>query len=46
VIHGQPLNRGGDDDDNKDETGISSIPKTGKAARPARDDGMEPEPAG
>ena len=45
VINGQPLNRGGDDDDQKDEgTGIAAIPKTGKAARPARDDGLEPEP--
>jgi cell division protease FtsH len=47
VIHGQPLNRGGEDED-KDEgaPGIASIPKTGKAARPARgDDGMAPEPA-
>jgi cell division protease FtsH len=47
VIHGQPLNRGADDDEPKDEgSGIAAIPKTGKAARPARgDDGMEPEPA-
>ena len=47
VIHGQPLNRGGDDDEPKDEgSGIAAIPKTGKAARPARgDDGLEPEPA-
>ena len=47
VIHGQPLNRGADDDDAKDEAaGIAAIPKTGKAARPARgDDGLEPEPA-
>jgi cell division protease FtsH len=45
VIHGQPLNRGGGDDDAKDDAGISSIPKTGKSPRPARDDGMEPEPA-
>jgi cell division protease FtsH len=47
VIHGQPLNRGGDDDEPKDEgTGIAAIPKTGKAARPSRgDDGLEPEPA-
>jgi cell division protease FtsH len=47
VIHGQPLNRGGDDED-KDEgvAGIAAIPKTGKSTRPARsDDGMEPEPA-
>ncbi|MBB5220724.1 cell division protease FtsH [Amaricoccus macauensis] len=46
VIHGQPLNRGGDDDD-KDEgpSGIAAIPKTGKSARPSRDDGLEPEPA-
>ena len=46
MIHGQPLNRGSDDDD-KDETatGIAAIPKTGKAARPSRDDGLEPEPA-
>ena len=46
VIHGQPLNRGEDEDDGKEEgSGIAAIPKTGKAARPARDDGMEPEPA-
>ncbi len=47
VINGQPLNRGSDDDDAKDEggaSGIAAIPKTGKAARPTRDDGM-PEPA-
>ena len=47
VINGQPLNRGSDDDDAKDEggaSGIAAIPKTGKAPRPARDDGM-PEPA-
>ncbi|MFT3972442.1 MAG: ATP-dependent zinc metalloprotease FtsH [Amaricoccus sp.] len=46
VIHGQPLNRGGEDED-KDESasGIAAIPKTGKAARPSRDDGLEPEPA-
>jgi len=44
VINGQPLNRGSDDDDQKDGgTGIAAIPKTGKAARPARDDGL-PEP--
>ena len=48
VINGQPLNRGGDDED-KDEgvSGIAAIPKTGKATRPARgDEGLEPEPAG
>ncbi len=49
VIHGQPLNRGGGDDDAKDEggaSGIAAIPKTGKAARPARGgDDLEPEPA-
>jgi cell division protease FtsH len=47
VINGQPLNRGGDDDEGKDEgvSGIASIPKTGKSARPTRDDGLEPEPA-
>ena len=46
VIHGQPLNRGGGDDEAKDDgAGISSIPKTGKSPRPARDDGLEPEPA-
>ncbi len=46
VIRGQPLNRGGGDDDSKDEGGaISAIPKTGKATRPARGDDMEPEPA-
>ena len=45
VINGQPLNRGSDDDEGKDAgTGIAAIPKTGKAARPSRDDGMEPEP--
>jgi cell division protease FtsH len=47
VIHGQPLNRGGEDEE-KDEgvAGIAAIPKTGKSARPARgEDGMEPEPA-
>jgi cell division protease FtsH len=45
VINGQPLNRGADDDEPKgDSAGIASIPKTGKANRPARDDGMEPEP--
>ncbi len=45
VINGQPLNRGSDDEDAKDGgSGIAAIPKTGKAARPARDDGMEPEP--
>jgi cell division protease FtsH len=45
VINGQPLRRGEDDDDAKGEgSGIAAIPKTGKAARPARDDGMEPEP--
>jgi cell division protease FtsH len=47
VVHGQPLNRGGEDDDAKDDgaTGIAAIPKTGKSPRPPRDDGMEPEPA-
>jgi cell division protease FtsH len=47
VIHGQPLNRGADEDDGKEEgSGIAAIPKTGKAARPARgEDGLEPEPA-
>jgi len=46
VIHGQPLNRGSDDDDKGETaTGIAAIPKTGKAARPSRDDGLEPEPA-
>jgi len=46
VVHGQPLNRGSDDDDKGETaTGIASIPKTGKAARPSRDDGLEPEPA-
>ncbi len=48
VINGQPLNRGGGDegkDESKDGgTGIAAIPKTGKAARPSRDDGLEPEP--
>jgi cell division protease FtsH len=46
IIHGQPLNRGGDDDEAKDEgaAGVAAIPKTGKAKRPTRDDGMEPEP--
>jgi cell division protease FtsH len=44
VINGQPLNRGGDDDEPKDDTGIAAIPKTGKSPRPTRDDGM-PEPA-
>ena len=48
VINGQPLNRGGGDDeqgrDKDGGTGIAAIPKTGKAARPSRDDGLEPEP--
>jgi cell division protease FtsH len=45
VINGQPLRRGSDDDEGKGEgTGIAAIPKTGKAARPTRDDGLEPEP--
>jgi cell division protease FtsH len=43
VVNGQPLNRGGEDDEPKDDAGIAAIPKTGK--RPARDEGMEPEPA-
>ena len=36
VIHGQPLNRGGGDDEPKDEgvAGIAAIPKTGKSAAP------------
>jgi cell division protease FtsH len=47
VINGQPLRRGQDDDEPKDEgSSIAAIPKTGKAARPARDDGLEPEPVG
>ena len=48
VINGQPLNRGGDDEDKGEGvSGIAAIPKTGKAARPARgDEGLEPEPAG
>jgi cell division protease FtsH len=52
VIAGLPLNRGGDGDgDGKADagpSGIASIPKTGKAVRPARagEDGLEPEPAG
>ncbi|HMQ95367.1 ATP-dependent zinc metalloprotease FtsH, partial [Amaricoccus sp.] len=49
VIEGQPLNRDGDDDDHRPDTGssgISAIPKTGKAARPGRSgEDMEPEPA-
>jgi cell division protease FtsH len=44
VINGQPLRRGQDDDEKDEGSGIAAIPKTGKAARPARDDGMEPEP--
>ena len=37
VIHGQPLNRGGDDDDDGKDDGAAaspSIPKTGKSAAP------------
>ena len=47
VIAGQPLNRGGDDDDAKDDgAGISAIPKTGKAPRPTLgEEGLGPEPA-
>jgi cell division protease FtsH len=48
VIAGQPLNRGSSDDEPGQDTGgagIAAIPKTGKAQRPARDDGLEPEPA-
>ena len=48
VINGEPLNRGSDDDDAPADTGagsISAIPKTGKAPRPPRDTGLEPEPA-
>jgi len=49
VIEGQPLNRDGDGDDERPDTGssgISAIPKTGKAARPGRSgEDMEPEPA-
>jgi cell division protease FtsH len=49
VIEGLPLNRDGDDDDQRPDTGssgIASIPKTGKAARPERGgEDMEPEPA-
>jgi cell division protease FtsH len=48
VIAGQPLNRGSNDDEPGQDTGgagIAAIPKTGKAPRPARDDGLEPEPA-
>jgi cell division protease FtsH len=47
VVQGQPLKRGDDDENGREDSGssgIAAIPKTGKA-RPARDDGMAPEPA-
>lgn len=46
VIEGQPLNRGEDDDDDTEGSGIASIPKAGKGSKPNRgSDGLEPEPA-
>jgi cell division protease FtsH len=46
VVQGQPLKQGDDDEGREDAgpSGIAAIPKTGKA-RPARDEGMAPEPA-
>lgn len=47
VIDGLPLNRGSDDDDQREDpgaSGIAAIPKAGKAPRPSRD-GIEVEPA-
>ena len=47
VIHGQPLNRGGDDDDAEDDgPRHRRDPEDRQGPRPARgDDGLEPEPA-
>lgn len=47
MIDGLPLNRGSDDDDQREDpgaSGIAAIPKAGKAPRPSRD-GIEVEPA-
>lgn len=46
VIAGLPLNRGSDDDTPQDgPSGVASIPRAGKSARPREDNGLEPEPA-
>ncbi|WP_425052113.1 ATP-dependent zinc metalloprotease FtsH [Psychromarinibacter sp. S121] len=48
VIAGEPLNRGDDEDDHRDDKGgtasVTAIPKTKPKAKPSGDGGMNPEP--